>query len=87
MISSIFRAGRAGGSFLAENPLGRIPVLITPGGERIINQWRFSPISWKPFRAGAGPGASARDRMWQHLAVMGTSLYPTCTGFILLLWS
>ena len=23
-------------SFLAENPLGRIPVLITPGGERII---------------------------------------------------
>ena len=63
-------------SFLAENPLGRIPVLITPGGERIIESMAIFTHLVEAF-PGLAPAAgdSARDRMWQHLAVMGTSLY------------
>ena len=65
-------------SFLAENPLGRIPVLITPGGERIIESMAIFTHLIEAFPGLApAPGDPARDRMWQHLAVMGTSLYPS----------
>ncbi len=69
-------------SFLAENPLGRIPVLITPGGERIIESMAIFTHLVEAFPGLApAPSDPARDRMWQHLAVMGTSLYPSMHRF------
>ena len=69
-------------SFRTENPLGRIPVLITPCGERIIESMAIFTHLVEAF-PGLAPviGDSARDRMWQHLAVMGTSLYPSMHRF------
>ena len=53
-------------------------MLITPGGERIIESMAIFTHLVEAFPGLApAPGDPARDRMWQHLAVMGTSLYPS----------
>ena len=62
--------------FLAANPLGRIPVLVTPDGRHIIESMAIFTHLVEAFPELAPPvGDPQRDRMWQHLAVLGTSLY------------
>ena len=63
--------------FTVTNPLARIPVLITPDGRTIIETMAIFTHLVEAFPDLAPPaGAPPRDVMWQHLAVMGTSLYP-----------
>ena len=63
--------------FAATNPLARIPVLITPDGRTVIETMAIFTHLVEAFPDLAPPvGDPERDRMWQHLAVMGTSLYP-----------
>ena len=62
--------------FLAANPLGRIPVLITPEGHHIIESMAIFTHLVEKFPALAPAlGDPRRDIMWQQLAVLGTSLY------------
>ena len=62
--------------FLATNPLGRIPVLVTPDGHQIIETIAiFTHLVEKFPSLAPASGDPQRDRMWQHLAVLGTSLY------------
>lgn len=62
--------------FLAANPLGRIPVLVTPDGHHIIETMAIFTHLVEAFPVLAPAiGDPRRDRMWQHLAVLGTSLY------------
>jgi glutathione S-transferase len=63
--------------FVGTNPLGRVPVLVTPDGRTIIETMAIFTHLVEAFPALAPPlGDPRRDSMWQHLAVMGTSLYP-----------
>ena len=62
--------------FVGTNPLGRVPVLVTPDGRTIIETMAIFTHLVEAFPALAPPlGDPRRDSMWQHLAVMGTSLY------------
>ncbi len=62
--------------FLAANPLGRIPVLVTPDGHHIIESMAIFTHLVEAFPALApAAGDPRRDVMWQQLAVLGTSLY------------
>ena len=68
--------------FLALNPLARIPVLELPDGSRIIEYVAIFIHLVERFPQLAPPaGSPERDRMWQQLAVMSTSLYPALHRF------
>jgi GST-like protein len=68
--------------FLALNPLARIPVLELPDGSRIIESVAIFIHLVERFPQLAPPaGSPERDRMWQQLAVMSTSLYPALHRF------
>ena len=63
--------------FTATNPLARIPVLVTPKGQTIIESMAIFTHLVEAFPALAPSiGDPKRDMMWQHLSVLGTSLYP-----------
>ena len=63
--------------FTGTNPLARIPVLITPDGQNIIESMAILTHLVETFpQLAPQAGDPKRDIMWQHLAVMGTSLYP-----------
>ena len=63
--------------FAAINPFLRVPVLVLPDGRQIIETVAIFIHLVERFPALAPPERSAgRDLMWQHLAVMATSLYP-----------
>ena len=68
--------------FAQTNPLARIPVLIKPDGQTIIESMAIFTHLVERF-PGLAPavGDTRRDVMWQHLAVMGTSLYPAFHRF------
>ena len=63
--------------FAAINPLARVPVLVTPDGRHIIETVAIfiHLVEHSPALAPAA-GTAERDAMWQHLAVIATSLYP-----------
>ena len=63
MISSIFRAGRAGGVLPRRKSAWSYPVLITPGGERIIESMAIFTHLVEAFPGWRRPGDPARDRM------------------------
>ena len=64
--------------FQARNPLSRIPVLVTPDGRIIIESMAIFAHLVETFPKLAPPvGDPRRDIMWQQLAVLGTSLYPS----------
>ncbi len=68
--------------FAAFNPLARVPVLVLPDGRRIIETVAIFIHLIERFPQLAPPAGSAeRDLMWQHLAVMATSLYPAMHRF------
>lgn len=68
--------------FLACNPLARIPVLELPDGSMIIESVAIFIHLVERFPTLAPPaGSPERDRMWQQLAVMSTSLYPALHRF------
>jgi len=79
---NVRRDQTAGADFLQTNPLGRIPVLITPEGRTIIESLAILTHLVETFPVLAPPvGDPRRDRMWQQLAVMATSLYPAYHRF------
>ncbi|MGB1872353.1 MAG: glutathione S-transferase family protein [Candidatus Puniceispirillaceae bacterium] len=69
-------------AFAEINPLARVPVLILPDGRHIIETVAIFIHLMERFPALA-PAADTpeRDLMWQHLAVMATSLYPSLHRF------
>ena len=74
----VTRAQTKSDDFLAANPLARIPVLITPQGHHIIETMAIFTHLVEAFPQLAPPvGDPRRDRMWQQVAVLGTSLYTT----------
>ena len=63
--------------FAAVNPFARIPVLVLPDGRHIIETVAiFIHLIERFPRLAPAEGTAERDLMWQHLAVMATSLYP-----------
>ena len=63
--------------FKALNPLGRIPVLITPEGETVYETLAIIQHLADRFDGLAPPAKTAeRDRFNQFLALMATSIYP-----------
>jgi glutathione S-transferase len=68
--------------FVAINPLARVPVLVLPDGRHIIETVAIFIHLIERFPALAPPqGRAERDLMWQHLAVLATSLYPAIHRF------
>ena len=64
--------------FAAINPFARIPVLVLPDGRHIIETVAILIHLVERFpRLASAEGTAERDLMWQHLAVMATSLYPS----------
>ncbi len=69
-------------AFAAINPLARVPVLVLPDGRHIIETVAIFIHLVETYPALAPPtGTAERERMWQHLAVMATSLYPALHRF------
>jgi len=63
--------------FVAINPLARVPVLVLPDGRHIIETVAiFIHLIERFPQLAPADGSAERDLMWQHLAVMATSLYP-----------
>ena len=68
--------------FAAINPLTRVPVLVLPDGRRIIETVAIFIYLIERFpQLAPADGSAERDLMWQHLAVMATSLYPAMHRF------
>ncbi|MEK9935767.1 MAG: glutathione S-transferase family protein [Rhodobiaceae bacterium] len=69
-------------AFAAINPLARVPVLVLPDGRHIIETVAIFIHLVETYPVLAPPtGTAERERMWQHLAVMATSLYPALHRF------
>lgn len=78
----VSRGDSKSGDFAAINPLARVPVLVLPDGRNIIETVAIFIHLVETSPALAPPtGTAARDRMWQHLAVLATSLYPALHRF------
>ena len=78
----ISRTHSKSADFLACNPLARIPVLELPDGRRIIESVAIFIHLTECFpQLAPDTGTPERDRMWQQLAVMSTSLYPALHRF------
>jgi len=70
-------AAAAEPEFRALNPLGKIPVLIRPDGEPIFETLAITAHLIETFPQLAPPvGTVARDRHWQYLAMLATTIYP-----------
>ena len=68
--------------FAAINPLTRVPVLVLPDGRQIIETVAiFIHLIERFPQLAPADGSAERDLMWQHLAVMATSLYPAMHRF------
>ena len=73
----VSRAHSKSEDFAAVNPFARIPVLVLPDGRQIIETVAIFIHLVEQFPSLApAEGTAERDLMWQHLAVMSTSLYP-----------
>lgn len=69
-------------AFAEINPLTRLPVLELPDGRRIIETVAiFIHLVERFPHLAPTVGTAQRDLMWQHLAVMATSLYPAMHRF------
>ena len=63
--------------FAKVNPMGKIPVLVSPDGHQIIETLAILNHLIEAFpQLAPKVGDARRDVMWQQLSVMATSLYP-----------
>lgn len=59
------------------NPLGKIPLLRCPDGHQIAETMAIVAHLIEAFPQLAPPlGTAARDKHWQHLAMLATGIYP-----------